>query len=88
MVLSTRTDGVILVVKRGSTPYEALARVTEKMRSFGANLVGVVYNTTDSQIEAPSYSYAYGYERRAGKSLVENPDAEQTREDEWEKTKT
>lgn len=71
-VLSTRVDGVIVVVRRGVTPFDALARVADKLRSFGANIIGVIYNNTDTDADTPAYNYVYGQGRRGGGSRVKN----------------
>lgn len=58
LVLSTKVDGIVLVVKQGQTPAEVLARVADKFRSIGGALLGVVYNNS---IPGGGGYYGYGY---------------------------
>lgn len=59
LVLATRVDGVLITVRHGHTPMDALRRVTEKMRTIGAPVMGVVYNETDKARIGPYYSSGY-----------------------------
>lgn len=61
LVLVTRVDGTVLVVKQGSTLTEVLVRTVEKLRSIGGNLIGAVYNSTHKGRGATGSTYGYGY---------------------------
>lgn len=61
MLLSQEVDGVVLVVKAGSTQREVVRRATDILRSQSRKLVGVVMNNMDGQLPY-YYDYsAYGY---------------------------
>lgn len=61
LVLATRADGVILVVKHGKTLMEVLSRTAEKLQSIDARILGVVYNSTRARRKDGYYGYGYGY---------------------------
>lgn len=58
LVLATRADGAIIVVRPGHTPMPSLLRVSERLRSIGVRTLGVVYNQAEA---SPVYGYHYGY---------------------------
>jgi non-specific protein-tyrosine kinase len=60
-VLSTRVDGVILVVDAGKTRGEALARSKETITRGGARVLGVVLNRVTSRSGGYYYYYHYYY---------------------------
>src|ERR1700730_2938737 len=59
VILSVKTDGVLLVVRSGETPKEAFTRTRDLLLSVKAHLLGVVLNAVDSS--APDYYYSYRY---------------------------
>jgi len=59
VILSVKTDGVLLVVRSGETPKEAFTRTRDLLLSVKCHLLGVVLNAVDSS--APDYYYSYRY---------------------------
>ncbi len=61
-VLATRADGVLFVVRAGSTPSGSAVKACQELQ--GANIVGVVLNSVE---DSPNYGayYAYGSKDRA-----------------------
>lgn len=59
VILSALTDGVLLVVRSGSTPKEAFTRSRDLLSGVKCRLLGVVLNAVDSN--APDYYYSYRY---------------------------
>ena len=58
-ILADICDGVLLVVKAGSTPVEMAQRACQELN--GRNLVGVVLNAADeSSMYASNYYHGYG----------------------------
>lgn len=61
LVLASRLDGVVLVVKGGSTPREPIRRVISQLSDVNARLLGVVLNNVDFRKERYYYQYYYRY---------------------------
>ena len=59
VILSALTDGVLLVVRSGTTPKEAFTRTRDLLSAVKCRLLGVVLNAVDSS--APDYYYSYRY---------------------------
>jgi succinoglycan biosynthesis transport protein ExoP len=59
VILSSLTDGVLLVVRSGETPKEAFTRTRDLLAAVKSRLLGVVLNAVDST--APDYYYSYRY---------------------------
>lgn len=59
VIISVKTDGVLLVVRSGETPKEAFTRTRDLLASVKCRLLGVVLNAVDSS--APDYYYSYRY---------------------------
>jgi len=59
VILSSLTDGVLLVVRSGQTPKEAFTRTRDLLAGVKSRLLGVVLNAVDSS--APDYYYSYRY---------------------------
>jgi succinoglycan biosynthesis transport protein ExoP len=59
VILSSLTDGVLLVVRSGETPKEAFTRTRDLLAAVKSRLLGVVLNAVDSS--APDYYYSYRY---------------------------
>jgi capsular exopolysaccharide synthesis family protein len=59
-ILANMSDGVLLVVRAGSTPSEVAERARQELQ--GKNVVGVVLNAVDeSSMQGSAYYQAYGY---------------------------
>jgi len=58
-IMSSKVDGVVVIVRSGSTTRPALSRVTENLRRNNANLLGFVLNAVNSK--SAEYYYTYGY---------------------------
>lgn len=56
-VLAPRVDGVLLVVKPGTTKLAACKQAVEQLHRVGANILGVILN--DIEINRSGYKYAY-----------------------------
>jgi capsular exopolysaccharide synthesis family protein len=59
VILSVVCDGVLIVVRSGETPKEALLRVRDLLATVKCRLLGVLLNAVD--ISAPDYYYSYRY---------------------------
>ena len=59
VILSVVADGVLLVVRSGSTPKEAVTRARDVLVSVKSRMLGVVLNGVDSS--SPDYYYSYRY---------------------------
>ncbi len=57
-VLSSRVDGVVLVVASGSTPRGGLVRTRKILASVGARVIGVTMNKFESRRQDRGY-YSY-----------------------------
>jgi non-specific protein-tyrosine kinase len=73
VLLSTLTDGVILVVESGATSRGALNRVRRILDRAGANTLGAVLNKLDNRVDGyyssryRYYNYYYSREQMASK---------------------
>ncbi|NLT68455.1 MAG: CpsD/CapB family tyrosine-protein kinase, partial [Acidobacteria bacterium] len=66
-IIGTLVDGVLLVVKGGETPKEAVQRTKRLLQEVHAQLIGVLLNNVDvNSADYHYYSkyYAYGYGRK------------------------
>jgi succinoglycan biosynthesis transport protein ExoP len=59
VIVSSLTDGVLLVVRSGETPKEAFTRTRDLLGAVKSRILGVVLNAVDSS--APDYYYSYRY---------------------------
>jgi capsular exopolysaccharide synthesis family protein len=59
LIIAPKVDGVVLVVRSGSTTKVVLQRVTENMLRSRSNLLGFVLNAVNTQ--SVDYYYANGY---------------------------
>jgi polysaccharide biosynthesis transport protein len=69
-ILSTLVDGVILVIKGGETPKEAVQRTKHLLQEVHAHIIGTMLNNVD--IRSADYHYYskyyyYGYGKKYGK---------------------
>jgi tyrosine-protein kinase len=61
VVLASRVDGVLLVVKPGSTKLAACKQTVEQLERVGAHILGVVLNDVEWKRSRYRYSYYRGY---------------------------
>ena len=61
LIISPYADGVILVVKGGQTPREAVMRAKQALYDVNAKIFGVVLNGVDLHAESYYYNYKYSY---------------------------
>jgi len=59
-ILATLADGVVMVLRAGSTESEAAQQAMQQLSSVGARVVGAVLNDPDAKV--PMYSGYYHYE--------------------------
>jgi polysaccharide biosynthesis transport protein len=59
VIMSSMADGVLLVVRSGTTPKQALTRTRDVLSAVKGRLLGVVLNAVDAS--APDYYYSYRY---------------------------
>jgi capsular exopolysaccharide synthesis family protein len=59
VIVSSLTDGVLLVARSGETPKEAFTRTRDLLSTVKSRVLGVVLNAVDSS--APDYYYSYRY---------------------------
>lgn len=67
-ILSTLTDGAIVVVRHGKTTIEALKNTNDALKHANANIIGAVMN--DKNVKGGiyyGYGYGYGHEKRPRK---------------------
>jgi succinoglycan biosynthesis transport protein ExoP len=61
LIISPYVDGVVLVVKSGQTPREAVVRAKQALLDVNAKVFGVVINGIDLNLESYYYNYKYTY---------------------------
>jgi exopolysaccharide transport family protein len=64
VVLSTRADAVVLVIRSGKTTKQALRRARELLVRVNAKVTGVLLNAVD--LSSPDYYYYYEYQGKHG----------------------
>lgn len=64
VILSTRVDGVVLVILAGKTAREAVRKAKNALQGVGATVLGAMINNVD--LENSNYSYYYRYYYRYG----------------------
>ncbi len=75
-ILANYCDGILLVVRAGSTAGEIAQRACQELQ--GRNVIGVVLNAVEQSHMYGSYyyqgyGYGYVYGRNSGESAVEKP---------------
>lgn len=60
-ILATISDGVILVARAYSTPYDAVRRARALLSTAGARILGVALNDVNMSRDGYSYYYRYAY---------------------------
>ncbi len=66
VIMSTRADAVILVIRAGRTTKQALRQACETLAQVSAKLSGVLLNAVD--LQSPDYYYYYGQYGKSGRS--------------------
>jgi capsular exopolysaccharide synthesis family protein len=61
LVLSTRVDGLLLVVRGGKTPREVVRRASDRLQAVGGKILGVLVNAVD--VRRSEYGYYHSYYR-------------------------
>ncbi|MCK0090475.1 polysaccharide biosynthesis tyrosine autokinase [Rhodococcus sp. F64268] len=61
-VLSTITDGALLIARHGKTTKEQLFRAVGNLRAVNATVLGTILNMTPAKGRGGSYEYRYYYE--------------------------
>jgi len=69
VVLSTRADAVVLVIRSGKTTKQALRRARELLFRVNARVTGVLLNAVD--LNSPDYYYYYEYQGKYGGSYYQ-----------------
>jgi succinoglycan biosynthesis transport protein ExoP len=64
VVMSTRADAVVLVIRSGQTTKQALRRSRELLMQVNARVSGVLLNAVD--LNSPDYYYYYEYQGKYG----------------------
>ncbi len=64
LILSTKVDGVVLVILAAKTPREAVRKAKGALQNVGATVLGAMINKVD--LENSHYSYYYRYYYRYG----------------------
>jgi polysaccharide biosynthesis transport protein len=64
VVMSTRADAVVLVIRSGQTTKQALRRSREILMQVNARVAGVLLNAVD--LSSPDYYYYYEYQGKYG----------------------
>jgi capsular exopolysaccharide synthesis family protein len=64
VVMSTRADAVVLVIRSGQTTKQALRRSRDLLMQVNARIAGVLLNAVD--LNSPDYYYYYEYQGKYG----------------------
>jgi len=64
-ILATISDGVIMVLRAGSTETTAAQQAMQQLQTIGARVVGAVLNDPESEVQ--KYGAYYQYEYTDGK---------------------
>ncbi len=64
VVMSTRADAVVLVIRSGQTTKQALRRARDLLMQVNARVCGVLLNAVD--LNSPDYYYYYEYQGKYG----------------------
>lgn len=79
VVMSTRADAVVLVIRSGQTTKQALRRARDLLMGVNARVCGVLLNAVD--LRSPEYYYYYEYQGKYGQRYYhedELPEAKDT----------
>jgi Mrp family chromosome partitioning ATPase len=61
LILSSISDGVLVVTQAERTPRQAVRRTLQRVREAGARILGLVLNRVQIEGNAYYYSYYYGH---------------------------
>jgi succinoglycan biosynthesis transport protein ExoP len=75
VVMSTRADAVVLVIRSGQTTKQALRRSREILMQVNARVAGVLLNAVD--LTSPDYYYYYEYQGKYGHRYYQEDDLEE-----------
>ena len=70
VVLSTRSDAVVLVIRSGQTTKPALRRAREILAQVNARVSGILLNAVN--LKSPDYYYYYEYQGKYGQRYYDN----------------
>ena len=76
VVLSQRTDAIILVIRSSQTTKQALRRSRDILMQVNAKITGVLLNAVD--LTSPDYYYYYEYQGKYHDSYYREDGAEET----------
>jgi polysaccharide biosynthesis transport protein len=72
VVMSTRADAVVLVIRSGQTTKQALRRSRDILMQVNARVAGVLLNAVD--LNSPDYYYYYEYQGKYGHRYYQEDD--------------
>ena len=72
VVMSTRADAVVLVIRSGQTTKQALRRARDILMQVNAKVSGVLLNAVD--LRSPDYYYYYEYQGKYGNRYYREDD--------------
>jgi polysaccharide biosynthesis transport protein len=72
VVMSTRADAVVLVIRSGQTTKQALRRARDLLMQVNARVAGVLLNAVD--LTSPDYYYYYEYQGKYGHRYYQEDD--------------
>src|SRR5207247_5737220 len=64
VIMSTRADAVVLVIRSAQTTKQALRRARDLLTQVNAHVCGVLLNAVD--LSSPDYYYYYEYQGKYG----------------------
>jgi succinoglycan biosynthesis transport protein ExoP len=73
VIVSTRADAVILVIRSGQTTKQALRRARDILMRVNARVSGVLLNAAD--LRSPDYYYYYEYQGKYGNRYYQSEEA-------------
>jgi len=73
VILSTRADTVVLVIRSGQTTKQALRRARDLLLRVNAHISGVLLNAAD--LRSPDYYYYYEYQGKYGSRYYQTDEA-------------
>jgi Mrp family chromosome partitioning ATPase len=72
VIMSTRADAVVLVIRSGQTTKQALRRARDILARVNAKVAGVLLNAAD--LTSPDYYYYYEYRGKYGNRYYQADD--------------
>jgi succinoglycan biosynthesis transport protein ExoP len=79
VVMSTRADAVVLVIRSGQTTKQALRRARELLMQVNAHVSGVLLNAVD--LNSPDYYYYYEYQGKYGQRYYQEDELKPDEDD-------